>query len=75
MNYEEREKRIKEIMGEICNRLSEKKSLSLEEMSKPYRKSEEIGLCLMAFSRLEAEGIIAQKLDDTWTISERKIKN
>ncbi|KXA90675.1 hypothetical protein AKJ61_00080 [candidate division MSBL1 archaeon SCGC-AAA259B11] len=71
VNREERENRITEIMTKMANDLEENGPLSLTEMSKPYREENEMGPCLIAFSRLEAEGLIVQKPNGKWKISQR----
>ncbi len=73
MEGKNREKRVLEMMTNIVNRLLNEGPLSLNSMSNPYRSSNEIGLCLMAFSRLEAEGLIIQRPDDKWKLSRRML--
>ncbi|KXB05723.1 hypothetical protein AKJ50_00040 [candidate division MSBL1 archaeon SCGC-AAA382A13] len=73
MEPEIREERVTEIMSEMVNTLDEEGALSLATMSEPYIANDETGLCLMAFSRLEAEGLIIQQLDGKWKLSERRI--
>lgn len=64
-----REKRITEIMTDIVNNLSEKGPHRLREMAEKYRPKNEVGLCQIAFSRLEAEGIIEKRSDGKWELS------
>lgn len=71
MDPETREKRITDIMSEIVNSLSREGPLSLSSMSKPYCYSGEMGPCLIAFSRLEAEGLIVQRPDGKWKVAEK----
>lgn len=71
MNSETREERITDIMSEIVNSLSREGPLSLSSMSKPYCHSEEMSPCLIAFSRLEAEGLIVQHPDGKWRVAEK----
>lgn len=73
MDKQERENRVLEIMTNMVNKLLEEGPSSLNSMSETYQKSNEMGLCLMAFSRLEAEGIIVQKSDGRWKVSKRKM--
>jgi len=73
MREREREERVLEIMTSMVNKLIEEGPLHLDSMSKSYKESNEMGLCLMAFSRLEAEGIIVQKSSGKWKISKRKV--
>lgn len=73
MGKQERENRVLEIMANMVNKLLEEGPSSLNSISKAYQKSNEMGLCLMAFSRLEAEGIIVQKSDGRWKVSKRKM--
>lgn len=73
MENKERENKVLKIMTNMVNKLREEGPSSLNSMSEAYQKSNEMGLCLMAFSRLEAEGIIVQKSDGRWKVSERKM--
>lgn len=70
MDAEYREKRIAEIMTDILNKLLESGPRSLEWLSDQYRSSDEVGLCLIAFSRLEAEGLIVRDPAGKWKITE-----
>lgn len=69
MDAEMREKRITEIMSEIVDALSREGPLSLSSMSESYRSDGEMAPCLIAFSRLEAEGLIVQRSDGKWEIA------
>ncbi len=73
MEGENREKRVLEIMTNMVNKLLEEGPISLTSMSESYRSSNEMGLCLMAFSRLEAEGLIIQRPDGKWKLSRRML--
>lgn len=73
MESKTREERVLEIMTNMVNNLLKKGPLSLNAMAEPYRSSNEMGLCLMAFSRLEAEGLIIQRPDDRWKLSRRML--
>lgn len=73
MESKTREERVLEIMTNMVNNLLKKGPLSLNAMAEPYHSSNEMGLCLMAFSRLEAEGLIIQRPDDRWKLSRRML--
>ncbi|GEM_PF-2480181 len=70
MDPEKRENRIVEIMNEMVSSIQDDGSLTLTEMAEPYRSSGEMGPCLIAFSRLEAEGLIVKQPDGKWRIFE-----
>lgn len=69
MDPKKRERRNTEIMNEMIKNLQENGPLTLTELSKKYRKSKEMGSCLIAFSRLEAEGLIIRKPNGKWKVS------
>lgn len=58
-----------EIMSEIVNSLSEDGPRSLKWMAEQYARSKKVGLCQIAFSRLEAEEIIEKRSDGKWELS------
>lgn len=75
MDAEVREERINKIMNELLNSLIQRDPRSLTWMSEQYREENEVGLCMIAFSRLEAEGLIIQRPDGKWEVSEEKLPN
>lgn len=60
-------------MTEIISTISEEGPLSLESISQAYSSSGEIDLCLIAFSRLEAEGLITQRSNGKWKVIEKDV--
>lgn len=71
MKPEDREKRVTEIMTKIVNNLHKEGPLSLGTIAEPYRTNNEMGLCLMAFSKLEAEDIIVKDSDGKWKFEKK----
>lgn len=65
MEPESREEKIADIMTEVANKLLADGPLTLESMVAPYEEGE-MGPFLIAFSRLEADGMVVKDTDGKW---------
>lgn len=65
MDVETRERKIAKVMSEIAGRLLHDGPVTLNSLSAPFEKKE-IGLFQIAFSRLEADGMIIKDSDENW---------